>query len=491
MNSFKLLIFEFLLFYALGIKIMEDLQFVENPSLNYPQIRIHLDYTNVEDGSFKDYLRVHLMPAAVDYLQGALRVKRPLKEAMQFPANYKFCGTPSTPELYTNGIKSDYTLIVTTCSLKNTSFAAETFTCYRAPSGRPVVGKMNFNLDNMPHQQLSSVTQERNIVLVLHEIIHALGFSVPSFLNFRDEFGNPRKNHWRTLDSDGPERKILDVEPLTQRLRDHFQCPSIPGALMEDDGGSGTKNHHFERRIFLYEIMTSGIMNGMRISEFTLAILEGSGWYIPDYNFAEPFYFGKGKGCDFYYGFNIQNSTYGYGYCSSLSTRGCSPTGRAGGKCFNDATSGGHYYHRPHNDFDCENPNAEINARLKGMELFGKGKNSKCFGGTLEKEYKTGEQTSFCFQYDCKYEGLDTVVEVLVGNQKVVCREEGAVKVQGFTGELFCPDPIPYCSTLGKRFCPRGCMGRGDCKNGKCVCRPGYTGFDCTLFQDNFLELPW
>lgn len=30
-----------------------------------------------------------------------------------------------------------------------------------------------------------------------------------------------------------------------------------------------------------------------------MAILEDSGWYIPNYDLAEPIFFGQGKGCDF------------------------------------------------------------------------------------------------------------------------------------------------------------------------------------------------
>jgi hypothetical protein len=37
----------------------------------------------------------------------------------------------------------------------------------------------------------------------------------------------------------------------------------------------------------------------MIISNITLALLEDSGWYMPDYSLAEPMWWGKNRGCDF------------------------------------------------------------------------------------------------------------------------------------------------------------------------------------------------
>lgn len=49
---------------------------------------------------------------------------------------------------------------------------------------------------------------------------------------------------------------------------------------MEDDGGPGTKNAHFERRLLYNEVMTGSDMAGEFIfSIFTFKILEDSGWY--------------------------------------------------------------------------------------------------------------------------------------------------------------------------------------------------------------------
>jgi leishmanolysin len=49
---------------------------------------------------------------------------------------------------------------------------------------------------------------------------------------------------------------------------------------MENEGGAGTANAHWERRIFFNEIMTGSDMSGDFIfSMFTFKLLEDSGWY--------------------------------------------------------------------------------------------------------------------------------------------------------------------------------------------------------------------
>jgi len=52
----------------------------------------------------------------------------------------------------------------------------------------------------------------------------------------------------------GVEIKVLDLPPLTKRLRSHFNCSSLEGAYLENQGGDGSASSHFERRIFYNEV---------------------------------------------------------------------------------------------------------------------------------------------------------------------------------------------------------------------------------------------
>ena len=95
-----------------------------------------------------------------------------------------------------------------------------------------------------------------------------------------------------------------------------------PGAIMENDGGTGTAGSHFERRYFLYEVMTSGVINSYRISNFSFNVLEASGWYMPNYTYAEPFYFGQGEGCNFI-NENCTAANNDFSEFCSVASRGC------------------------------------------------------------------------------------------------------------------------------------------------------------------------
>lgn len=45
--------------------------------------------------------------------------------------------------------------------------------------------------------------------------------------------------------------------------------------------------------------MTASSGYGNEVSEAIMKMLEGTGWYSPDYTFAEPFIYGKNAGCNY------------------------------------------------------------------------------------------------------------------------------------------------------------------------------------------------
>ena len=48
-----------------------------------------------------------------------------------------------------------------------------------------------------------------------------------------------------------------------------------------------------------YDLMTSQISPHMLVTKMTLALLEDTGWYKPDYYMAEDMWWGKNRGCEF------------------------------------------------------------------------------------------------------------------------------------------------------------------------------------------------
>jgi len=427
--------------------------------------------------SFKSYVQNDLMPPVIDYFQAALAVKQPLTSNLKISSS-SICDY-ATPTVLKNGVATDFFVVVTSTS-DEANWVASAGSCYlSSTTKRPLVARMMFNLVYTKDASNDVLLHERNMYLTMHEMMHALGFTGSSFKNVINSAGKTLTGHIKTVNLGGVARTVLDVAPLTAKLRAHYGCATLPGAFLEDDGGAGTEGSHFERRHFIYETMCSGVIHGRRISEFSLSVLEGSGWYMPNYTYAEPFFFGKGQGCNFLYQ-DCTAQTFNYEEFCTGSTRGCSPVGRGGGICSSDTRSEGCKYHIPNLDYDCENPSASDNARFPTKESFGRTAGSKCFEGTLTTLSK-GTDSSFCFKYNCVGTGLTTKLEVMVGTTKVTCTKEAQLKVTGYNGLLNCPDPLTFCNTVGKKYCPRGCLGRGTCVNNVCKCKTGYSGVDCAF----------
>ena len=90
---------------------------------------------------------------------------------------------------------------------------------------------------------------------------------------------------------------------LLRQIRDHFNCPNLYGAKLEDEGFRGTVGSHWDSRWFQGEIMdgaTDGTISQNAFSRLTMALLEDTGWYVANWDMAAPLTFGAGKGCDFF-----------------------------------------------------------------------------------------------------------------------------------------------------------------------------------------------
>lgn len=169
--------------------------------------------------------------------------------------------------------------------------------------------------------------------------------------------------------------------------------------------------------------MTASEKEDRRISEFTLAALEGTGWYTPNYVMAEPMFWGKGKGCSFLEQTCIDTSTKQARFtefCSARTSGGCSFTGGSKAICGNDdikpdlqfeipaafnyfgdnakmydqyADNCPYYYGI--NNARCYDP-TDSNTRRIRDEFYGTG--SMCFSGTLHKNSIAASTGQYCFK---------------------------------------------------------------------------------------------
>jgi len=448
-------------------------------STAYPNIRIGTDFQRLDQAEvteeWKTYITGELIPAVVTYLEAALKIKYPSTSLIQSTAN-SLCGL-ATPDALKTGIDADIVIIFNSANNSQSSWLAATTLCQLTAGTvrRPMIVKIGINAAFIGTADPidSPLIHDRYINTLVHEFVHALGMNGPLFKYFVDSQGNLLTDHIKAITLSGTERKVLDLAPLTQMIRNHTGCQTIPGLFLEDNGSA-----HIERRFFQWEIMTNGGTIGSKISFVTLGFLEGTGWYVPNYDYAEPYHFGEGQGCGFYAD-TINSTDYSNEYCTG-NDRGCTAVGNGGGYCKANSLVEVASVVTSQYEFNCENPKGIYYSPFASKQVYGRGLGSKCFTGNLTvSKTKTVTPDSLCLKATCSGSGVDTVINIMWGDTQFTCTEEGPIKLLNYYGNFNCPDPLRFCNTVGKQVCPRNCMGRGSCVSGKCVCDAGFQGTDC------------
>ena len=162
-------------------------------------------------------------------------------------------------------------------------------------SNRPIIGIININ-SNIP-LDLGNIDYLLQSIL-LHELTHILGFLVSLFKLFPGGEINTIKyieeNRTKVL-------KGLIITPrVVSYAKKYFNCSSIIGIELERNTNDIIADSHWEARILLGEYMNSELYTPEQVvSEFTLALLEDSGWYQANYYTGGLMRFGKNKGCSF------------------------------------------------------------------------------------------------------------------------------------------------------------------------------------------------
>lgn len=92
---------------------------------------------------------------------------------------------------------------------------------------------------------------------------------------------------------------VMVTPRVKEEVQKHFNCPTLEGAELENQGGEGTELAHWEKRLFESEGMTGIFTQNFVFSRLTLALMEDTGWYKVNYDMAEPLQWGKDLGCLF------------------------------------------------------------------------------------------------------------------------------------------------------------------------------------------------
>ena len=367
-------------------------------------------------------------------------------------------------------------------------------------TNRPIVGLLT--VSRSPSFYYYTNIKEYFSYVFLHELTHVLGFLEGIFPYFPQGI----ENILMKKEIRGKERTLVKSPKVVERARKYFNCDSLEGLELEDQGGTGSNISHWEQRILLGEYMGAVIyQEEMAISEFTLALLEDSGWYKAKYYTGGLFRFGKNKGCSFIqedcldaeYKSRFKNEFFDYdnlwyGSCSTgrqsrtyatlnnyldfdneLYNRFDSTVHYNGGSIYTvdycpingqryDETGNSYffgncklgspifgtynYYINPETN---QRENGHFNSVLPKEIAEVLSENSFCIMTNLvpkgKEKYKIYNSIfhPMCYQTYCSSKSLT----IQINNKYIVCpREGGNIKVEGYDGYLNCPDYNLICT---------------------------------------------
>ena len=191
-------------------------------------------------------------------------------------------------------INSDFLIIVKFDSLPERVIASAIPNKLDSETNRPLTGILTI-ANNTSYFSARRVKEYFRLI-ILHELTHALGFLYSMFYYFPGEINNTIGYEYIR----GAYRYVIKTPKVIEVAKKYFNCSDIKGVELEDQGGDGTAFSHWEQRILLGDYMGGVIyQEEMTISEITLALLEDSGWYKPNYYTGGLMRFGKNKGCKF------------------------------------------------------------------------------------------------------------------------------------------------------------------------------------------------
>ena len=283
----------------------------------YKSFNIYLDTKNVELDirrnsldAYRDLL-INSMKKAVEALQSLLRVKpmelnsffddEGIKTGLKIEAwNDSIIGNKATMKGVTmNSLDIDLIIFGKIETLGEQTLASASGRAF-TNEGQPYIGLVKINNEVDYSKEKSA---EYFQAIVLHEFTHILGFSISHFYNY---YGNV----FTRTDNFGVMRTYINSAKVLEVARKYYNCPEIDGVELEESGGEGTAGSHWEARILLGDYMNGyAYTEEMVVSEFTLALLEDSGYYKANYYNGGLMRYGKNKGCEFVFGQCVDKET--------------------------------------------------------------------------------------------------------------------------------------------------------------------------------------
>ena len=221
----------------------------------------------------------------------------------------EYCELDSVSSDYRNFLKNNDVVVFPSFYNLGSGVLAAAGACltYGKSRPRPIFGVLYIN-PNLSFDIKNTDLYMKN--LLLHEVSHILVFSPSLFKALNLVSGS----------------NIISPKCVL-KARQHFNCGSLSGVPLENQGGEGSVGSHWESRYMLGDYMISTDYIDTTLSDISLALFEDTGYYQVNYYSGGLFKFGKNKGCDFINKKCINNGNpLSEEFCTSSKKKMCSAT---------------------------------------------------------------------------------------------------------------------------------------------------------------------
>ena len=242
-----------------NISIESGLPRTSNLMSNSAGMRFHVDYTSINKQKLVNNEYIEKLKQGIDDTVGLLsQLLKPTKTIpkIQFTKEIVQSCDKSldlSPEL-AQGVDADmiiFPYVVTQQQIGQGVIAAAGACVYLTEYGkleRPIAGIV-FLGSEYDFSKQNSDTYIKEILL--HEITHILVFS-PNLFNIYKTQPVYKSITWHES-----QKVILITPKVVEAAKKHFNCNTLQGVEVEDQGGSGSAGAHWESRIMLGDYMVS------------------------------------------------------------------------------------------------------------------------------------------------------------------------------------------------------------------------------------------
>ena len=232
--------------------------------------------------------------------------------------------------------------------------------------------------------------------------------------------------------------KIISPKALSMAKK-HFNCNSLDGIPLENQGGEGSYGSHWEATYMFGDYMVSYRNDDAQLSDITLALFDDAEFYQVEYYSGGLFKFGKNKGCKFF-----ENNCLSFPdeYCNSnIKEQECTTSRGSKGICSeNEIFNECRVYSFLQSCSSDEEPEED-------GEYFGS--DSFCLMSSLTPNTYSGSNDIHPVCYKIKCDNINKQIIIDYSDSlSIICKEKELIEnPQGFTGKINCPNYYDICDS--------------------------------------------